>query len=445
MMKKLSLLLLLMASSYAYADDWQTTKTTCHESVHPWQFHAAEECAIDFFTLRPFGPAVGNVGTGGGFGGGAHFVHVFDANHIFNAKALYSWNSSYIFSGQFRIVHSALRTVERKGENGKPGQIDQTKARLDFNATRVDLHAQDFYGIGPDTTLAQHAVYHQQENWYGMSGYTPIAYFGGVLGILGEVKYLQPAIKGVSDDPLPSVSTRFGDVGAPGSTTRSDFLETGAGVSLGVPTSRPRTWEKHDAELMYRHYFEQGSGKFSFDRLDGWGNVSLDITQRVADNDQSRSLWQDAWCMENPLKHCLLGTVTLVGRITTSYTSGGNRVPFYLQPTLGGADFEGVDTLRGLVDYRLRAPNRVLMQVNFDKPVYNLGIKGHPLGQYGIYAFFDAGNVSLKPGDLFANGLHKDVGVGFSVAVQNKIVARVYIGFGSGEGSHPNFKTANVF
>lgn len=442
MMKKISLLLILVAG--AYADDWQTTKQTCHDSIHPWQFHTAEECVIDFFTLRPLGPAVGNVGTGGGFGGGAHFVHDFDSNHLFEAKALYSWNSSYIFSGQFRILHSAFWTIQQKGKNGGPGQIDQTKVRLDFNATRIDLHTQDFYGIGPNTTLAQHAVYHQQENWYGVSGYTPIAYFGGVLGILGEVKYLQPVVKGVSDDPLPSASTLFGDAGAPGSTTRSDFLETGAGLSLGVPTSRPRAWEKHEAQLMYRHYFEQGPGKFSFDRLDGWTNVNLDVTKRVA-QDESHSRWQDAWCMENALNHCLFGTITLNGRFTTSYTADGNRVPFYLQPTLGGADFEGVDTLRGLVDYRLRAPNRVLMQVNFDKPVYNLGIKGHSLGQYGIYAFFDAGNVSLKPGNLFANGLHKDTGIGFSVAVQNRIVARVYIGFGSGEGSHPNFKAANTF
>jgi hypothetical protein len=173
--------------------------------------------------------------------------------------------------------------------------------------------------------------------------------------------------------------------------------------------------------------------------------MSLDVTKRLADDDDSRSRWQDALCMENPLRRCLLGTVSVTGRVTTSYASDVSAVPFYLQPTLGGADLEGVDTLRGLVDYRLRAPNRVLVQVNFDKPIYNVGIKGHPLGQYGLYVFFDAGNVSLKPGDLLANGLRKDVGVGFSVAVQNKIVARVYVGFGAGEGSHPNFKLANAF
>jgi hypothetical protein len=443
MSNRICLLLLLVVS--AHADDWQTLKRTCHESVHPWQFHTFEECVLDVFTLQPFGPTLGNVGTGSGFGGGLRFAQQFDANHIVTIKASYSLNSSYIFSGSFRIVHAPLGIVQAKGKKGRPGQIDQTKARIDFNATRVDFHTQDFYGIGPDTSLAQHAVYRQQESWFGMSGYTPVAYLGGVFGVLGEVKYLQPVIKGVSGDTLPSVNVHYGEAGAPGSTMRSDFLETGTGVSLGVPTSKPRTWEKHEAELMYRHYFEQGSREFSFDRLEGWADMSLDVTKRLADDDDSRSRWQDALCMENPLRRCLLGTVSVTGRVTTSYASDVSAVPFYLQPTLGGADLEGVDTLRGLVDYRLRAPNRVLVQVNFDKPIYNVGIKGHPLGQYGLYVFFDAGNVSLKPGDLLANGLRKDVGVGFSVAVQNKIVARVYVGFGAGEGSHPNFKLANAF
>jgi hypothetical protein len=112
---------------------------------------------------------------------------------------------------------------------------------------------------------------------------------------------------------------------------------------------------------------------------------------------------------------------------------------------LGGADFDGVDTLRGLVDYRFRAPNRLLMQVDFDKPIAQLFVKKHPVGEYGLYTFFDAGNVATTPGQLTANGLRTDVGVGFSVAVQNKTVLRVYIAFGAREGSHPNAKAANAF
>ena len=105
---------------------------------------------------------------------------------------------------------------------------------------------------------------------------------------------------------------------------------------------------------------------------------------------------------------------------------------------LDGAVLSGNSSL--LVDdlllQRILIGKRLLQQI---------GLKKHPLGQYGLYTFFDAGNVALAPGQLASNGMRTDVGVGVSVAVQNKIVLRGYIAFGAGEGSHPNVKMANAF
>jgi len=84
------------------------------------------------------------------------------------------------------------------------------------------------------------------------------------------------------------------------------------------------------------------------------------------------------------------------------------------------------------------------MQADFDKPVLRIGVKGHPLGEYGLYGFFDAGNVASEPGRLTANGLRTDEGIGASISIQNKIVFRVYVGFGAGEGTHPNAKAASI-
>jgi hypothetical protein len=57
-----------------------------------------------------------------------------------------------------------------------------------------------------------------------------------------------------------------------------------------------------------------------------------------------------------------MGKLVLKELLTASYLGSNRLVPFYYQPTLGGTDIEGVDTLRGLVDYRLRASNRILLQ-----------------------------------------------------------------------------------
>lgn len=347
---------------------------------------------------------------------------------------------------------SPIRQIEIPGKNGRPGQIDDTRGNVDFDITRFDLRTQDFYGLGPSSSLVGHAVYRQQEIWAGVNGYMPLPFVSGragIVGILGGVKYFRPTTKGVSGDTLPSVNQLYGEAGAPASTVQPDFVELLMGLSIRTPTPKPLIWEKHEAEITYAHYFDQGSNQFSFDQLEAWAGISLDLLKKAKTNgrwsqiDYTRPWWKDALCMQNALGGCLIGTLATRGRVTTSYTASGSSVPFFLQPTLGGADFNGIDTLRGLVDYRLRAPNRLLLQTDFDKPIAQIGLKKHPLGQYGLYGFFDAGNVATTPGQLVANGLRTDVGVGFSVSIQNKIVFRVYMGFGAGEGSHPNAKAAS--
>jgi hypothetical protein len=207
------------------------------------------------------------------------------------------------------------------------------------------------------------------------------------------------------------------------------------------------------AQLTYAHYSALGSSEFSFSRLEAFTSLSFDFSKSLPKpppgqsllNQPDRPWWRNALCMENSRSGCDIGSITSTTLLTTSYTAAGSSVPFYLQPTLGGADFEGVDTLRGLVDYRLRAPNRILTQIDFDKAVANLGVKGNPIGEYGLYAFFDAGNVSLTPGQLTAEGLRTDVGIGASISIQHRVVIRAYLGFGAGEGSHLNSKTFNTF
>src|SRR5208337_547169 len=58
-----------------------------------------------------------------------------------------------------------------------------------------------------------------------------------------------------------------------------------------------------------------------------------------------------------------------------SMTPGGDIVPFYFQPTLGGSDINGNQSLSSYQDYRFRAPNLLLIRENFEHSIGNL-----PLG-----------------------------------------------------------------
>lgn len=459
-MRRLICSSLVMFSAIAlHSEEWKTTKQACKDArfFSGLQFHNAEECAVDFFTLDPLGPAAGSVTTGSEFGGGFHYVKAPTANNLFTVKGIYTLNASFLFGGQYEFNFRAPhRIVIGRRPDGHGGQTDTTKGNLFFTATHFDLHSQDFYGLGPNSTLAGHAVYRQHETWLGVQGYSPLAYLGsyfGLFGISGQVKYLLPATGGVDGDSLPSVWSLYGEGGAPASTVNPHFIAAGVGVDVRTPSSSPRIWENHEAQFTYTHYSELGSDQYSFDRIEGFTKASFLLSKSLPRPKPGQSLldqpdrpwWRNALCMENSRRGCDIGSISSTNVVTTSYTSAASSVPFYLQPTLGGADFEGIDTLRGLVDYRLRAPNRLLTQVDFDKAVVNLGVKGHPIGQYGLYAFFDAGNVSDSPGQLISQGLRKDVGIGASIAIQNKIVIRAYVAFGAGEGSHLNAKTFNSF
>lgn len=448
--------LILLSAVAVHAENWKAPKQACEDAhlFRGFQFHNAEECLVDLFTLDPVGPTLGSVTTGSTFGGGLRIVKQPTANNTFTAKGLYTYNSSFLFGGQYQLDFRAPYPIMTgKRPDGHGGQTDLTKGNLFVTAAHFDLHSQDFYGLGPNSSLAGHAVYRQHETWLGVEGYSPLISVGnyfGILGVSGRLKYLQPATGGVSNSSYPSVRILYGEIGAPSSTVNPYFIAAGIGFDVRTPTSAPRIWENHEAQLTYSHYSELGSSQFSFDRLEASASLSFALSKSLPKPPPGKSLlarpwWRDALCMENTRKGCDIGSIRSTTVVTTSYTSSSSSVPFYLQPTLGGADFEGIDTLRGFVDYRFRAPNRLFTQVDFDKAVANLGVKGKPIGQYGLYAFFDAGNVSLTPGQLTAQGLRTDVGIGASIEVQNKIVLRAYIGFGSGEGSHPNAKTFNSF
>ena len=119
------LLLILLVASVAHAEDWTTTKQACKDAqfFHDFQFHNAEECAVDFFTLDPVGPAIGSITTGSEFGGGFHFVTQPNANNTFTERAIYTLNSSFLFGGQyqfnFRSPHPIVTGKRPDGHGGK--------------------------------------------------------------------------------------------------------------------------------------------------------------------------------------------------------------------------------------------------------------------------------------------------------------------------------------
>jgi hemolysin activation/secretion protein len=106
-------------------------------------------------------------------------------------------------------------------------------------------------------------------------------------------------------------------------------------------------------------------------------------------------------------------------------------VPFYLQPTLGGAY-----SLRGLRPYRLRDRNLLLLQGEYRWEV-NAFLTGT--------IFYDAGKVAFRRRDLDLDDLNHDYGIGVRFGWMSGVAMRADVAFGSGEGTRFVLRFDDVF
>ena len=416
-------------------DDWSTSWDDAHKNCSDAKATRAwsdvEGCAVTIYGLKPPGPEFGSIAPGSSVGLGLGLKYTFmhpssEAGHVgsesdLHFRGLYSFTNFYLMEGRYDFKMPAL------------GQADVTKSRrfedqitLSVFVSRTNLAKQNFYGIGSTTTQAGLAVYRRLQDQVGVSADWPIlSWFAGG----GAVQLLLPTIKGLSGSSVPSVAQAYGNSGAPGVLTQPSFMNYQAYLRVHTPAKASQTSNSTEARIAYDRFSDLGTGTYSFNRLSESASTSFDFRHDLAE--LKPLWWKNLFCEPIVGAQCSMGQLVLRELLTASYVGPNQQVPFYFQSTLGGTDINGVDTLRGLVDYRLRAPNRVLLQTEF---YHNIQ------GPIGIYGFYDVGKVALSARDLDPMHLRHDLGVGVYFKLQNQIVVRGYIGFGAGEGSHPNFK-----
>ena len=166
---------------------------------------------------------------------------------------------------------------------------------------------------------------------------------------------------------------------------------------MRTPTSRPRVFGSiTKPRFNYTHYSELGSNQFSFDRLEAFASVTFDLSKSLPKPLPGNLCWTRL--------NGRGGVTPFAWKILTRDATLGPslRQRWSLHPTLlKGAQFLstfspllGRSRFRGrrysapqFVDYRFRAPNRLLTQVDFDKAIANLGIKGNP-SDHVVYTRF---------------------------------------------------------
>jgi hypothetical protein len=211
----------------------------------------------------------------------------------------------------------------------------------------------------------------------------------------------------VSDASVPSIEVRFppATLSTPAIDTATSYIVYGGGVRWTYPVDSVTSGYATEIGTTVREFHELGGLPFSFTAVD------LAWTNRYAPSPRIGQFSLDAF-----------GSLSIV--------PDGDSVPFYLQPTVGGTDLNGLSVLRSFRDYRFRAPSRAVIILEHEHNI---------VGPIGSLVFADWAQVSTDLSTLRLDAFHRSFGAGITVRVGNVTVLRAFYAWGGGESTRTTF------
>ncbi len=372
-------------------------------------------CAKDLVTDWPLHVALGSLAPQNGFAAGAAFVE-----HANTESWRFSWNADAVASGNaswraglyMKSVFTKAAPITVTSNPSAANVVVRDSPVISAYAQAISLNTIDFFGIGPSTSLSNEAIFGMRET------------IAGVNGVLPVIQKIRLSLFG-------ELNGRFVDV-RPGAIlfpqTGAGFFQAGEGLRLN-----PALAGDH-VELNYSATYQQfvaGGSSYSFQRFTAdldhrfplYGHSQIAAHASNGPDDCSAQIGGH----KCPMVRNKSGAVGLRLLISESFTSGGNVVPFYFQPTLGGSDLNGQQLLPSYHDYRFRAPNLLLLRASFEHSIY---------GPLGLEFLFDTGKVAATRGDIDFSHLAHSFGAGLTLRAGGIPQVTLLFAFGGGEGHH---------
>jgi hypothetical protein len=400
--------------------DWGKWKTNCGDMLSEFGKKTFIDCASSAFTSRPFHFLVQSIVPGSGVGGGGRYAP--DVNRG-------QWQNQVVATSVVTIRRFWLAELKFAGERSIRADWNKSGESLGLNiyARNRSLPSMPFYGLGPNTNVNNSVRFSQRDTVAGIEVTSP---FPGIswLSLGGKLEGLWPNVGGVSATNVISIQQQYNEQTAPGLTTQPPMVHEQ--ISLN-PHARLFEPFEIDYKIDYNFYQDTSTGRFSFRRFE----ANLEHHYYPQRDKRGRARLDSEFLFR--------------WRYSVSDASAANAVPFYLQETLGGSDIENQPTLRAFRDYRFRGPDLMMVQAEYDR---RLCKECKPCGQgtlrtvcthLGLLVAYDAGKVALRKSDLDFSGMHQSFGGGFSISLADRVVFRVAVALGGGEGVHPYFGIAD--
>ena len=273
---------------------------------------------------------------------------------------------------------------------------------LNFYAAHRNYPRMQYYGPGADSAKSSRSNFRLEETGYeGTGGIRPLRH----LKLGATAGYSQFNVGPGTDPRFVSAERVFSPVLAPGIDRQSDFLRGGFFAQYDSRDFPGGPRKGGNYQVRYSLYSDRTFDAFSFRKLD------IDLQQYIPFFNERR-------------------VIALRGKTVLTDTASGNRVPFYLQPTVGGSD-----DLRGFRPFRFYDDNMIVLNGEY---------RWETFSGLDMALFVDGGKVFHRHADWNFRNLEGSVGTGMRFNVRNSVFMRIDVGF-SHEGFQVWVKFNNVF
>jgi Omp85 superfamily domain len=264
-----------------------------------------------------------------------------------------------------------------------------------------DFPQEDFFGTGMDSLESNRANYRLEAYESGVT----VRWKPSRLQFGGGVAYLSPRIGRGTDSRTPSADDLFTTAAAPGLGTETDFLRADVSAELDWRDNPAHPHAGGRYAVALTQFADRDLGRYDFRRVD------VALQHYVPLPDRYR-------------------LVALRAEGVFTNADSGKEVPFYLQPTLGGATH-----LRGFRESRFRDQNSVLVGAEY---------RWEAWWALDVALFADAGMVAPSRRSLSLREMEVGYGIGFRFHSNRAFVARLDLAV-SHEGFVPLLRFEHAF
>ena len=353
------------------------------------EFDRFEEKVFDPL-INPNGPTfqLGGLPTGGGFSLGPRYIRR-------------GWLHEHLISDSY-LVGSTKKWYKGQTTLDFVGLMDN-HLQLRAAGAYQNAASMPYYGEGSDSSKHNRSDFRREFSSTN---------FGGQFHLLDQKLSAGYNVGGllVNVGPgdmggWPSTDKLFNEANTPGLEKQSNFITGTASITANLATPSFSNPKGPILEAQDTQYWDQSSNNSSFHLLQTQATYYVPFINGMR-------------------------TLAFRARNETTFHADGQRVPFYLQPTLGGPN-----DLRGYERYRYYGNGSSLLSGEY---------KWSVAGSVEMALFGDGGNVYSRPGQIGLRELRGDGGLGVRFKNKQKEIMRFDVGF-SPEGVKVWFVFNNAF